>query len=493
MKRLISIITVLALSITLLASCGNNGDNSAATATPTQSQTEDTADKSQESAAVASTDPLDMITEGYYVYSFNAPGHGDFVQFFRFYPEAPVLGSVFYAGFTNNSSLFAGTYTVEPMEYSYRCAVDRDNSVAENFVDGVAPYTITFYDFNGNVLDACGFDGSILYNDMTVISAMGSSRVMYHHDTDGPASKFAGTFAGEMGVTYLSFVVEDDPIGVVNLLHNQTYMDMVGMLIEGIWTMEAGAGGGFNYNLIPEFDIDTPAVLAVSADTLTAVYTPEGGSPIKMVNVSSMEAQVEHIFTGEAHIAAYDTDAPLTLSLYDDGTVILDMVLFNNNVTVDTGNYTMVNDYTFGISFDNAGDLQTEIDFGTFVITLDYKSEMDQIGSIEAILTLGSAEADSGGADELFSFDSGEGSSTTLTLYGDGTYRFGFDAYGVEEFGTWIFESYNLTLIQENGNEIVSNIGEGHSMIIGYVAVVSDQLADTFTAPAELWGGALVN
>jgi len=484
MKKIIGILLAMVLVFVMVAACAAD-DTPAPTPTP-----QENAPATQPPQGSGSSDPRDMITEGFYVYSFNAPGHGDFVQFFRFYEEDPIFGAIFYAGFSNNGTTFSGLYRVEQAEIPFRVAEDRDGVVEESFIEGVAPYTIIFYDFEGNEVDRCGFDGDILYNDLTNISAMGSANVMYHKDVEGAASPFANVFAGEMGVRLIEFVVEDDPIGTVTLFHNRTYLDLVHMLVEGEWKIETNSAGGFDYILTPEFDGDPSAVISASADGLTAVYTSEDGSVLNLINTATLGASVEHVFEGLAPIEAFDTEAPLILILFDDGTAELEIELFGHLTILDSGTFVMVNDFTFGITFNAAGYVESEIDFETFIITVDYDGEMDQVGPVVATLTLLADGHGTAGGDELFSFTA-EGDST-LTIYADGTYRFALEAWGVEEFGIWEFEGFDFSLIQEDGNIINAEIGADHSLNLRYIAVVSDQLQESFTAEPEVWGGALV-
>ena len=124
-------------------------------------------------------------------------------------------------------------------------AVDRKSIENGEFTEGTAPYTITFYDFNGNVLDNCGFDGDVLYNDMTKITGTGGENSMYLHDVDGDSSKFIDTYKAEPGVKYLDFVADDDETSTLTLFHNMTYLDMVGTMVEGAWSMETNADGSY--------------------------------------------------------------------------------------------------------------------------------------------------------------------------------------------------------------------------------------------------------
>ena len=163
---------LLALCMVLaLAACGEAAEQ------PTEAPQETPAETPAESAAPSEeprpTDPLEMLTSGYYCYKFTEAGYGDFGFFFHFYEEDPVLGSVFYAGLSNNRQNFAGTYTVEEADFAYACYPDRasatDDAVAPT--EGTAPYTITFYSWDGEELGKCGFDGDYFYNVMDEGSA----------------------------------------------------------------------------------------------------------------------------------------------------------------------------------------------------------------------------------------------------------------------------------------------------------------------------------
>lgn len=337
-----------------------------------------------------STDPLEMITDGYYAYSFYAEGNGDFVSYFHFYEEQPVLGSVFYAGYLNNGVLFAGTYTVEKSDFEYTVAKDRDALLNEQKESGTAPYTVSFYDFAGNLLDQCGYDGDVLYNDMEVVTGFGGGEVMYYHDIDGEASKYASSYAAEMGVPYLDFVAADDEIATLTLNHNMTYIDLVSTIVEGTWSMAENAQGGYDYTLTPNDSADEGAVLSVAADGKSGTYTQPGGDAIEMVGAVKEEPDEE---------ADVEPDGP------------------------------------------------------------------------------------------LFSFTGGY---CTFDCYADNTFKFGFESYGLEETGTWSFEDYTFTIVKSDGTEIVAQMDNAHALNFEYTAVSSDQLKDTFTCDAEVWGAALM-
>jgi predicted small lipoprotein YifL len=96
MKKLISLVLAAVLVLSM-AACSSKSATATppatATAAPTaNAETEATATPSPTEAAeapAADTNPLTMLTQGHYVYSFYAEGYGKYTYFLHFYPEAP--------------------------------------------------------------------------------------------------------------------------------------------------------------------------------------------------------------------------------------------------------------------------------------------------------------------------------------------------------------------------------------------------------------------
>ena len=79
---------------------------------------------------------------------------------------------------------------------------------------------------------------------------------------------------------------------------------------------------------------------------------------------------------------------------------------------------------------------------------------------------------------EIVSDDGG----TTMTFYADGTYRFFFESYSIEDLGTYTYENGVLTLKNANGAQTAA---EGDPIKLHYICSVSDQLTGDYTIPAE--------
>ena len=434
--------------------------------------------------------PVEKLTSGYYTYSFFAEGYGDYSYFFNFYDEDPVLGSVFYAGFANNQANFAGTYTIEEKEKKYVAYTDREAKLDESVapVEGTAPYTITFYDWDGNEIDSCAFDGNTLYNDMETLSAANSTGVFYNFDKGGEDSDFYQVVQSELGVTYLDFIGKDDKTSALTLFHNGRYLDLVGMMVEGGWKMESSDDSGSSISLSPDSESDTAAVLTVSADRMSAEYVPADGAAVAMLNTVATGPELVYAFGGSQEIVAYETTADFVLNLYSDGACELTAAVFGQARVFDSGTYTR-NGNNLDFTMSTGGQFSTQIDAAARTLVAQYIAAGTDLGDLDFKLTM--MEIETAEAEAVLEFTGGY---TTFVCYSDNTFKFAFEKQGVEETGTWSYDkaSYTFTVTKSNGEEIKASIdADSHDMSFEYVAVISDRLKDTFTAPSSVWGPVL--
>ena len=356
-KKFVALVMGAVLGMSMMAGCGSKTDAPAESQPETEAVSEAVTPET-ETQAVSSDDPMEAITEGYYTYGYEV---GDMLMsyYFHFYEEQPVLGKVFYAGMCMNQINFAGTYDVVEENYDYSCYADREDQEADKKTEGTAPYTVYFYDWDGNELDKCGYDGDNLYSNMTAITGVGGENIILAHDTDVANSKYADTYTAEAGQIYVSYVSEEDATSTVALYHNGRYLDMVNMMVEGNWTM-AETADGYEFTLTPDSDSDTAAV----------PYT----------------------LTGTIAIPGQDgAEADLVGKLYDDGTVTLAASAFGTDMDIDAGTYTVDDSYVYTFEFDNAGELTSA--FGDTGAELEYVQAGHEIfGDIDEVLTIGLPE-----------------------------------------------------------------------------------------------------
>lgn len=467
LTKILALVLCLALCIGCFAGCVQPQNPSTNATNPTTAPKDPT--DPQPSQPSHSTDPLTMIYEGYYSYTYPIEGMDDMCAFFHFYPEAPVIGSVFYASYAWNQIVFAGTYTVEKVDHEYTVWESREASLAEGAekITGTAPYTITFYDFEGNVLDACGYDGEKLYNDMTVVTGTGGADSIYSHDLQGENSPYYGTYSGELGISYLSFVSPADPTCTLALEHNGSYTDLVGMMVQGKWVMAEGADGAYEFTLTPNESYDVGAKLVVAADKMSATYTSNDGATVmELVNASTTGPKLKYQLKGQFDVGAGMAD--VVLDMYDDNNCEIYMSAFGSKLDLDKGTYSIGADgYTITCNFETAGELVSYLSdagvsldfvmagsmFGDLNIKLDFvpvESEEPTVAyTLAGIHSLG----DAGNAD------------LTLTLMSDGTCKLVASAYGQSmdvDAGTYSIaaDGYTITCTFDGAGEVVSYLSD---------------------------------
>ncbi len=463
---------------------------------PTEEAVIETEEPMETEEAVAteapSTDPLEMITEGRYTHSFTAEGYGDYTFYFHFYDEIPVLGSVFYAGFTNNKITFAGTYTVEETDFEAATYANREEKMAgdeeTNPPDPVTvPYTITFFDWDGNEIGKVGFDGDVLYNVMEeedVIYGGGSGTVNYNHDLEG---EFQEVYDGEIGVPYVSCVADEDKTSTLDIFHNQTYADLVGAMVEGTWTAEENSDGGIDFTFLPNDSTDTGAVVSVAADRQTCLYTPDGGDPVAMTNASLLGPKLAYVFEGIFTVEQYGIDAALALNLFDDGTCVLTADAAGNSVELDSCTYEL-DGYTFNFDFTTAEDVSSDVDAeGTMTVPITIAET--SLGDIDTVLTL-NKEATAAERQIAHVFEAvytvesyGVDANLVMNLYDDNTLEVIAEVAGstaVLDEGTYVLDGYTFTFDFNSAEDAESDVDGTGTMTVPFV-IAGTELGDIDT------------
>ena len=224
-----------------------------------------------------------------------------------------------------------------------------------------------------------------------MITGSGSGPMFYHLDTDG---KYQAKYDEEAGISYLNFVAVDDPTCTVGLNHNKTYTDMMVYFIDGSWAISDGEDGAKVYTLTPFDETEDTVSLTVAADQKTAVYTDAEGETTEMVNAADQGPKAAYVGEGAFHVAAYNADAAVTVTLYDDETCDLVAALYGNSAAIDQGTYAMNADHSITFQFDNAGEIVAELDMSVMTVVLNYANAETPLGAMEVALPIGRAEAE---------------------------------------------------------------------------------------------------
>ncbi len=371
MKKLLAIALSLVLCVCLLAGCGGapaestQAPTEAATDAPTEAPTE----ASTEAPTEAPADPIEALPGSIYYFGYPVEGMDDLIQFYHFYPDDLGIGAVFYAGYAWNQITFSGTYTVEKADIEYEVLFERDGEPQK----GTAPYTITLYGWDGAELDKIGYDGEYVYNtavNTNCDSATGGGN--YRQVKADAAALEAGkaTFDGEKGVAYMNFIGVEDESATLQLNTNGTYNDLAIFAVDGKWAKT----GDNEYTLTPDSDTDNGAVVTMQEDG-TFLYVSADGTEVIMNQVK--EAAVFQTFAGKTPFM--DGEADVTVLAMDDGTCKVIMAAFGMEMPIDQGTYTFEAPATFTFTFDNAGEIVSELG-GETGVQVTYKCD-----SVEAI------------------------------------------------------------------------------------------------------------
>ena len=337
--------------------------------------------------AFAQEEEVPDLANTYYSYGYDV-GTMFMNYFFHFYDEVPGMGKVFYAGMCMNQITYSGTYEVLAEECEYACWPDRETLQAaaegEEPPTGTAPYTIVFYDFDGEEIDRCAFDEEHLYNDMENITGIGGENATLNLDTEPEDSRFASEYANEQAVSMLDLVNPEDDTATLTLKVNGKYDDLVIFYVEGTFTIEEDEEDGTVITLIPDDEEEDGAVLTQNEDG-TYTYLSDSGDEVILEVVAKQE--VSYSLKGEIAVPGMDdTMADLICELYNDDTVKIYADFMGNQMDIDQGTYEIdMETYSFILHFDEAGDLTTE-GYADEMI-LNYKASVEPFGDIEQTLS----------------------------------------------------------------------------------------------------------
>ena len=320
------------------------------------------------------------LADTYYAYGYDV-GTMFMNYYIHFYGEIPGLGRVFHAGMCMDQITFDGTYEVIAEERAYSVAMDRAASEASTLTEGTAPFTVVFYDFDGNEMDRCAMDAEHIYNDMKNITGVGGEGCALNLDTDPENSKFAAQYAGESAVDLLSLVSPDDDTATLALKVNGKYEDLVVLFVEGTFSMNEDQ----TVITLTPFDDSDPGATVTKNEDGTYTYVSTDGDEVTLAEVKGLE--VSYALKGEIPVPGMDgVNADFICNLYSDNTVRLYADFMGNQMDVDKGTYEIdMTTYSFILHLENAGDLTTEGYAADMV--LNYKAaEVAPFGAIEQTL-----------------------------------------------------------------------------------------------------------
>ena len=235
--------------------------------------------------------------------------------------------------------------------------------------------------------------------------------------------------------------------GTYDSAENPAVLDAVP---ETVWTLSGSSIAGYQVVAPEEEAVEEPAATEAPAEpaAASAVITSDDGGTTMTLSADG---------TYQFDFAAYSISEKGTYT-YENG--ILTLTDKNGKTSVGEGDPIKLH-YTYSDSEQLTGDYTIPADMLSFA-------------SAEAP----AAEAPAAEPVVIASDDGG----TEMTFNADGTYRFWFEAYSIEDVGTYAYENGVLTLTDKNGK---ASVGEGDPIKLHYAYSDSDQLTGDYTIPAE--------
>ena len=229
---------------------------------------------------------------------------------------------------------------------------------------------------------------------------------------------------------------------------------------ETVWTLKGAAIAGYQVVVKEEAE-------EVSEQPAEASNEPASAAPFAVIpsddGATSMTLSADGTYTFE--FAAYGIADQGTWN-YENG--VLTLTDKNGKQSVGEGDPIKLH-YTYSDSDQLTGDYT--IPASTFAAPGAAAVE-ETSAAEEAPTALLSAPA-------VIPSDDG---GTEMTFNPDGSYRFWFSAYSIEDLGTYTFENGVLTLTDKNGKQ---SVGEGDPIKLHYTYSDSDQLTGDYTIPAS--------
>ena len=263
-------------------------------------------------------------------------------------------------------------------------------------------------------------------------------------------------------------IVSDDEGTTITFFPDGTYrfdFESYGIVDEGTWTYEGGVLTLTDVNGLQYTADGDPMHLhygySGAPDQLTGEYT---------IPASSFDFAA----AGETQsVTIVSDDEGTKMTFNSDGTYRFDFEAYG---IVDEGTYT----YEGGVlTLTDVNGLTYTADGDPMHLHYGYSGAPDQLTG-EYTIPASSFDFDKIPSLTVLSDDRG----TTMTFVGDGTYRFWFEAYQIEDLGTWQIADGILTLTDANGKEIQA---EGAPYKLHYVYSMSDQLTGDYTIPVSVF------
>jgi hypothetical protein len=350
---------------------------------------------------------IPLICQGIFQYMLNGGDQGQFLNYIHFYESG-----IYYISIFNGGQFAAGYYEIkdEPFDYT-----DKEGNAV------TTAQTILLTDLDGSEYETLGYDAE-----------NGTIGIVKHVYDNVFVQVFDSghTDADENGVAIIEFMLGGDEYSLVRLMHNGTFQDTIGAMLEGIWAVDG------NVYTLTESETEDNYTVTLSADGNTGEYKGLDGTTETLNLVKAAEAQI--VFRGSAD-GAYGA-MEIEINCYEGGA--LEMVLkYAGTENTTDGKWAL---------FDDKGGVNLTIDDTEYQAPInmaDYSFSFDLVtsdGVQDITVVMSTAEAVS----TVYTFTGKANTNVIMECYSDGTCAVIYTGMGPVTTGTWVMDTSNGPLPQ---------------------------------------------
>ncbi len=341
------------------------------------------------------------LTQGVYEVAWTPEGYSEYYNYIHFYASG-----VFYLSTYNGGQYAAGFYELKDMQLEYM----PDKEFPD--VKATADQAIVFTAPDGSEMFTLAYANDTVYNLPTLFDRN------FAHNPEASNDP-----ANETGVALTEFVNPDDEYGLLRFMHNGTFQDTVGMMVEGTWTKD-----GSVYTMTDD-DSGDSYTLTLSDDGNTGLYLGLDGEEITLDLIKAAEVML--LFRGKA-AAAYG-EMSVEIACLDGGACEM-TVYYAGTENKSTGEWQLASNMG-SVSLTIGGvDYTAAIDMSDYSFGFELTNS-DGVGEVTIPLTT---------KEEVtlkYTFVGENNDKVVMECYSDGTCAVIYTGMGAVTTGTWAMDT----------------------------------------------------
>jgi len=365
---------------------------------PTTTTAPTTTAPTTEPTTTAPAEPT--ITDGIFECRFTPEGYGEFVNYIHFYPSG-----IFYISLYNGGQYAAGYYEVKDQAVEYMPDPEDETKKA------MSEQAVVLTNLDGSEYATLAYVDDIIY-DLPQLYTLDFPHVL---DTEH-------TSADENGIAIVEFMLGDDEYSLVRLMHNGTFQDTIGEMIEGTWAQDG------NVYTLTDAESKKDYIVTLDQAAGTAEYKGLDGTTQTLNLVK--EAETLLTFWGSTEEAAYGL-MEIDIACLADGTANM-LVKYAGVENKQEGTWVLADDKMKVTLKLGDAEYVAPLDVATRTFSFELPTS-DGAKDIKVALTTASKV--------VFTFVGEANTNVSMECYADGTCAVIYAGMGTITTGTWVMDT----------------------------------------------------